>query len=244
VARAASGAVERQSDLTWYSRLAMWIGAAMLLVQSIFGRDFGPKSLVAVLLMGVGLICFLAGLVLDAPRSPRREPHPVQVDPAPRPAPPAPEPASPASAPDRAGPRAAGTGSARTRSSSSRRPKYRERAGREPGVPGEAAAPHAAMQVAPTSVTEPKGTPADPEHAHAGVQTALLVADSVLVGQTCPRCAQALAVGQLAATCPVCGRAHHAVCWMENYFHCSTEGCTGEGSLEAVRPTSHELPPA
>lgn len=53
------------SEFTWYSRFAIWAGAAVILAQSVAGRGAGLMSLLAVLLMGGGLVAFLAGLAWD-----------------------------------------------------------------------------------------------------------------------------------------------------------------------------------
>src|SRR5205823_3264193 len=50
------------SDFTWYSRLAVWAGLAVLLVQSVTGRGVGIMTALAVIAPFSGLIAFLGGL--------------------------------------------------------------------------------------------------------------------------------------------------------------------------------------
>jgi hypothetical protein len=252
----------RLGEFTWYSRLATWIGAAMLLAQSLFGRSAGPVTVLAVFLLGVGFLCFLIGLVIDS-RVPgmglllgpsRTDPETLPgtstagdstlIEPA----------ASASELPDipaagvtsarQKGDSGAGqrdqklpdrsnVASSRAAQTSGRRPKFRERAkksearpqpraetrpGAEPAVPDEPVSQVAAQHVDPAPI---------------GVATEMLTPESVMVGAECPRCESTLRVGQLVATCPVCGRTHHAICWMENHFHCGTPDCAGHGNLEA-----------
>ncbi|HEX8918868.1 MAG TPA: hypothetical protein VF898_10225 [Chloroflexota bacterium] len=53
------------SEFTWYSRLAVWIGAAILLVQAVQKQGTSFITLVAVLLLSLGFLAFLAGLSRD-----------------------------------------------------------------------------------------------------------------------------------------------------------------------------------
>jgi hypothetical protein len=241
------------SEFTWYSRLAAWIGAAMLLVQSILGRQAGPITFLAVVLLGIGFLCFLIGLAVDGhvpgtrlllgadPTETDSREAPAEMPArsnAPRRSDAAPEPdasltmaaettergkpgtkvsASPRTAPIAAGP--------------ARRPKFRERAKKS-----ESQRERRAESV-PDSVymPEPATGQAEPvvEASPVGVETELLTPTSVAVGAECPRCGSTLRVGQLSADCPICGRTHHAICWMENHFHCGAPDCAGHGSLEA-----------
>lgn len=50
------------SELTWYSRLAVWFGALVLFVQSITGRGLGIVTVLAVVAVAVGFVTFLAGM--------------------------------------------------------------------------------------------------------------------------------------------------------------------------------------
>jgi hypothetical protein len=238
------------SEFTWYSRLAAWIGAAMLLVQSVLDRDAGPVTVLAVLLLGFGLLCFLIGLAVDS-RAPGTEillgtrtadQHPdetaaevsevsVRMQPAlktPEPqvtAPPLPDPVQQRNVD------AAPAASAPAASRPTRRPKFRERAKKTESRPARQVESPPEPVPPQNAVVEQVQTPtASPS---IGVPTEMLSSTSVLVGEACPRCGRPLQVGELAAGCPVCGRTHHALCWMENQFHCAAPDCTGHGSLEA-----------
>ena len=257
----------RLGEFTWYSRLAAWIGAAMLLAQSVLGRSAGVVSVLAVLLLGVGFLCFLIGLAIDS-----RVPGtglllgPGRSDPEPRSVPSAVaestriEPATPASAPAEipatgkasAPPKGASDGdktheksrdrataaSSRVAQPSGRRPKFRERAKRTDAPPQPREEAQREPSVPAERPTEPVAS--QTEAARTGVATEMLTLENVAVGAECPRCASSLRVGQLVATCPVCGRTHHAICWMENHFHCATVDCSGHGNLEA--PASSDEP--
>jgi hypothetical protein len=54
------------SEFTWYSRLLVWVGAVILLVESVTGRTLGLVTVIGVLALGGGLIAFIAGLALDS----------------------------------------------------------------------------------------------------------------------------------------------------------------------------------
>jgi hypothetical protein len=251
------------SEFTWYSRLAAWIGAAMLLVQSVLGRDAGPVTVLAVLLLGIGFLCFLVGLAMDShvrgtellvgsaysqqgaqevrdeqsgPSAPVL-PTSVSVDVA----------ASAAAAPDSPkretsnSRRAAKANSAPTVSGPARRPKFRERAKRADARPTDRTETEPEVARPVEDYLEHAVTPVDTSSG--SVRTETMTAASPPVGSDCPRCEDSLQVGQLAATCPVCGRAHHAVCWMEHHFHCAVPECTGHGSLEAPQTTTAQDEP-
>ncbi|MGH2441892.1 MAG: hypothetical protein ACRDFX_01860 [Chloroflexota bacterium] len=53
------------NDFTWYSRLFVWVGGLVLLVQSVTGRSLGILSALAVLAMAFGLLGLLGGLVFE-----------------------------------------------------------------------------------------------------------------------------------------------------------------------------------
>jgi hypothetical protein len=71
------------------------------------------------------------------------------------------------------------------------------------------------------------------------VATQEVTESSPLRNMTCARCTREIADGQMAAECPVCGSAHHAACWIDNRFHCSTPGCAGHGNLVAPEEAGH-----
>jgi hypothetical protein len=256
----------RLGEFTWYSRLATWIGAAMLLAQSIFGRSAGPVTVLAVFLLGVGFLCFLIGLAIDS-RVPgtglllgpsRSDPEtrsipsaagdPARVEPtAPAFEPPGIPAASVTGAPrkedlggakkDEKLPDRSAAASNRESQTSGRRPKFRERAKKTEARPQPREETLPEPPVPEETVTQPAAPHVDTTPS--GVATEMLTPENVMVGAECPRCESTLRVGQLVATCPVCGRTHHAICWMENHFHCGTPDCTGHGSLEAPA-TSNE----
>lgn len=49
-------------SLLWYSRYAVWVGAIVLLIQSVTGRSVGLISLFGVVLLAAGFLVFLAAL--------------------------------------------------------------------------------------------------------------------------------------------------------------------------------------
>ncbi len=53
---------ERLNDVAWYSRLAIWLGAAVLLVESVTARSLGIVTVLAVLALALGLLGFSGGL--------------------------------------------------------------------------------------------------------------------------------------------------------------------------------------
>lgn len=53
-------------NLLWYSRYAVWVGAIVLLLQSVTGRSIGLVSLLAVILLAGGLLLFLLTLSWDS----------------------------------------------------------------------------------------------------------------------------------------------------------------------------------
>jgi hypothetical protein len=211
------------SELTWYSRFAVWVGAVVLLVQAIAGRGAGLMSLVATLLLGIGLVGFLAGLVVDARQSeavvgvPIRE-ESVEAESV---APPRDEPTD--------------------------EPALVVPVATE-GIPVEVdAAPtlspaeETAQAVAPepvAQVPEPAPAPASsaaraPRRTASRIPTERLDDDSPLAGETCIHCGDPLSPGDVVAVCPVCFEPQHAHCWVENHFRCSTPGCVGAGRLRA-----------
>lgn len=255
----------RLGEFTWYSRLAAWIGAAMLLVQSILGRDAGPVTILAVLLLGIGFLCFLIGLAVDSrlpgtrlligPGLSAAEPQSTassrgatlqtespsqstQLQPAVKTVTPATGASVRAKKPEQK-PSARAAASAQPVRGPGRRPKFRERA-KKTDVQPEPRRVEPALEPPPAEEPPMQPTTTQAEPVPVGVPTEMLGPGHVGVGAECPRCGNALRLGQLAASCPVCGRTHHAVCWMENHFHCGALDCNGHGSLEAP-PASPEL---
>ncbi len=58
------------SEFTWYSRLVLWIGALMLLVEAVSGRSEAFITVVATLCLAGGLAAFLIGLTGAGSSSP------------------------------------------------------------------------------------------------------------------------------------------------------------------------------
>jgi hypothetical protein len=225
----------------------------MLLVQSVLGRQAGPVTVLAVLLLGIGFLCFLIGLAVDSrvpgarlqTRSfpPVRDSHEAPAEMSgksigPRRSDTTPEPdASPMVAAEATEQEKPGTeftaspGIAPAASSPARRPKFRERAKKSESQRER----RSESVLEPVQAPEPASEQAQPvvDAPSVGVETELLTPTSVAVGAECPRCGSSLRVGQLSADCPVCGRTHHAICWMENHFHGGAPDCIGRGSLEA-----------
>lgn len=52
------------NEIVWYSRVAVLVGALVLLIQAFTGRALGVMTLLAVVLLGGGFIVFLAALAL------------------------------------------------------------------------------------------------------------------------------------------------------------------------------------
>jgi hypothetical protein len=178
-------------EFTWYSRLATWAGALVLLVQGVTGRSTGIMTLVGVILLAGGFAAFLSGLAFERSRSAEV----IAADAVPQ--------QEAAFVPPAA-----------------------------PPVPERLLEPGADASTIQTA--EPVATPPP----RVGVPAEEVSSVSPMCGMICPRCTQEVAVGQMAARCPVCGAAHHAACWIESRFHCSTPGCLGHGNL--VEPEGAE----
>jgi hypothetical protein len=214
-----NGGATRVSELTWYSRFAVWVGAVVLLVQAIAGRGAGLMSLIATLLLGLGLVVFLVGLVADA-----RRPGAIAAGPVEEAADAAVEAETPATLVEsRSEPEPVDS-----------IPVERSAAVSESdAAPAELATPGtepAAREAAPVSVDAPKPTP---RRAAPRIATERLDIESPLLGELCVHCGEALTAGEVVAVCPVCFEPQHGACWVENHFRCSTPGCTGAGRLQA-----------
>ena len=70
------------SSFTWYSRLAIWIGALILIVQAVLNEPTNVVTLIGVLAVVVGLVAFVAGLIWDHFRRPGAEAVPAETMPA------------------------------------------------------------------------------------------------------------------------------------------------------------------
>ena len=56
---------EKTNELEWYSRLAIWAGIAVLLIQSATGENPSWVTLIAVVLLAGGLGVFVVALARD-----------------------------------------------------------------------------------------------------------------------------------------------------------------------------------
>jgi hypothetical protein len=185
------------SPLTWYGRLGVWLGAFMLLLQSVTGRGAGVTTVVAVAALTIGLTVFLAGLASAAFDRKAQD--------------------SPAEDP-------AGDG----------RPQRTI----EPATP-DLDQEMAQIEREEVPSAEPVGgelaNGAFPRIEERGIRALKVPAGASEAGELCPRCREDVQVGQIAATCFVCGAVHHAGCWVANGFGCATPGCAGRGDLEAPK---------
>jgi hypothetical protein len=208
------------SEITWYSRFAIWVGAVVLLVQALAGRGTGFMSFISVVLMAGGLAGFVFGLIWDA-----RAPRPSAQA----------EPGVLAREPEAVLPR----------TDEVQAETFVEVAEVEPETSSQAAETVPEDEVTSTARAEPEVQvsvdPAPtPMTLSNRVETEEIASGSVLIGRACVRCGRLLLMEQMAATCPVCRNPQHAACWIENHFRCSTPGCGGRGSLEAPRTSSED----
>lgn len=212
---------ELLSDFTWYSRLLIWIGTAIfvvdLFVEGFQNRSLGFPILVAVVFLAAGLVGFLLGLSLDelgragnivgvlptraheaapaAPETADQEPVIVLDDP-------------------------------KTDVRAVDSPLVSDPISSQPPFEAEASATQATMQSGEDRVA---ARPA----AVAGALSEEVTAETRLAGTVCPLCHEPLRVGQVAGICGTCGGVHHATCWLSNHFHCARDGCSGHGNLVA-----------
>jgi hypothetical protein len=208
----------RVSEITWYSRFAIWVGAIVLLVQAVAGRGAGFMSLVSVILMSVGLAGFVFGLIWDGRE---RRVIPQEAVAVPNVAPNLEETDATAADATAEAPVAA-PDSEEAELPMEEEPEIAAPAPLEPEV-----------QVATASAPQPAA-------GNNRVETEEISIGSVLIGRPCIRCGNPLLLDQMAATCPVCKNPQHAACWIENHFRCSTPGCAGRGSLEAPKSSGDE----
>ncbi|HLJ68900.1 MAG TPA: RING finger protein [Chloroflexota bacterium] len=215
---------ERASDAVWYTRLFVWVGAGVIVLEALTGRSNLAVTVIGVVLLSAGLVGFVAALALAGrwpailePGQPNQTP---EVPAAAEPFPPeatanesvaasTPEEAQAAMPPAAVGP--------------PEPPASKEKpiAGEEPAPP-EPVVERPEPPVAARSATLARGVP-----------TSELDAVSPLLASFCPRCEQRFRADQVVATCPECSAVQHAACWAENRFHCARPGCGGRGSLEA-----------
>lgn len=210
------------NDLTWTSRLVIWIAAVLLFVEAVIGRSIGVLTALAICAMAAALIAFLFSLSpLAALGAGIRE---SSVGPAPLPV--AAQPVS-QETPAAVGIAAGGDDEPTA-----------EAVIVEPtdGTPGVGAAhanaggtaERAEIRPTPQASSLPAAAPSRPPR----LSVATVIVGPGLVGSPCPQCQRLLQDGQVAAVCPVCDTPHHASCWVEHRFHCAREGCSGHGALQ------------
>ncbi|MDQ2742545.1 MAG: hypothetical protein M3Z66_09670 [Chloroflexota bacterium] len=211
------------SEFTWYSRLAVWAGVAVLLVQSASGRSVGLMTVTGVLLLAAGLVFFIGGLLADARRPLSMTPDRAET--------PAATGAGPEAARRKRGVQPAAPPPSELPEDRTERAHVDDVTVPEPPVPGEApeAAPEPSLAAAVVSLDTDPGARVAADR----VETRELAEGDAELTATCTRCGRVFEAGQVVAVCPRCAQLHHASCWIDHRFHCSHHGCEGRGSLEA-----------
>ncbi len=211
------------SEFTWYSRLAVWAGVAVLLVQSASGRSVGLMTVTGVLLLTAGLVFFVGGLLADARRPLSMTPELAETSAATS--------AEPKAARGKRGVQPAAPPLSESPEDRIERVHVDDVTVPEPPGPEEA----------PAATREPvRAAPAVPLDMDRGarvaadrVETRELAEGDAELTASCTRCGRVFEAGQVVAVCPRCAHLHHASCWIDHRFHCSHQGCEGRGSLEA-----------
>jgi hypothetical protein len=195
------------TEVTWYARLAVWVGVVVLLIQSVTGRGNPPVTVVAVILLIGGFLVFIAGLATSGLSR---------------------------LTPGLANGTADSTTGLNDRHAAAQMPvdEVGEATVLEPAPSGAPEQEPEPMRNLTTATSESTSPPS-----WGSVLAVDVTRDAPELGSICPRCHIGIQEGQIAATCFVCGHAHHAACWTENHFHCATPGCEGRGSLEAPGPS-------
>ncbi len=211
------------SEFTWYSRLAVWAGVAVLLVQSASGRSVGLMTVTGVLLLAAGLVFFVGGLLADARRPLSMTPDLAETPVA-------------TSAGPKAARRKRGVRPAAPPLSES--PEDRIERAHVDGVtvpepPGREEAPAATREPVLAAGAVPLDMDRGARVAADRVETRELAEGDAELTASCTRCGRVFEAGQVVAVCPRCAHLHHASCWIDHRFHCSHQGCEGRGSLEA-----------
>jgi len=211
------------SEFTWYSRLAVWAGVAVLLVQSASGRSVGLMTVTGVVLLAAGLVFFVGGLLADARRPLSMTPDLAET--------PAATGAGPTAARRKRGVQPAAPPPSESPEDRIERAHVDDVTVPEPPVPGEA--PVATREPVLAAAAVPLDTDPGARVAAERVETRELAEGDAALTATCTRCGRVFEAGQVVAVCPRCAHLHHASCWIDHRFHCSHQGCEGRGSLEA-----------
>jgi len=211
------------SEFTWYSRLAVWAGVAVLLVQSASGRSVGLMTVTGVLLLAAGLVFFIGGLLADARRPLSMTPDLAET--------PAATSAGPKAACRKRGVPPAAPPLSESPEDRTERAHVDDVIVAEPPVPGEA--PGATLEPVLAAGAVPLDMDRGARVAADRVETRELAEGDAELTASCTRCGRVFEAGQVVAVCPRCAHLHHASCWIDHRFHCSHQGCEGRGSLEA-----------
>jgi len=211
------------SEFTWYSRLAVWAGVAVLLVQSASGRSVGLMTVTGVLLLAAGLVFFIGGLLADARRPLSMTPDLAET--------PAATSAGPKAACRKRGVQPAAPPLSESPEDRTERAHVDDVIVAEPPVPGEApgATPEPVLAAGAVPLDMDRGARVAADR----VETRELAEGDAELTASCTRCGRVFEAGQVVAVCPRCAHLHHASCWIDHRFHCSHQGCEGRGSLEA-----------
>lgn len=211
------------SEFTWYSRLAVWAGVAILLVQSASGRSVGLMTVTGVLLLAAGLVFFVGGLLADARRPLSMTPDLAET--------PAATSAGPKAARGKRGVQPAAPPLSESPEDRIERAHVDDVTVPEP--PGREEATAATLEPVLAAAAVPLDTDPGARVATDRVETRELAEGDAELTASCTRCRRVFEAGQVVAVCPRCAHLHHASCWIDHRFHCSRQGCEGRGSLEA-----------
>lgn len=217
------------------ARRAVWVSAAVLFLEALFGRSFPLLTVLAIVVLCVAFLVFIAALILEGTSWPSWQMESIYS-----------VPVMPPSVTEP--PRAAGdqTGKVPAQVIPAERVEPTESIAADGIDPASAdsisrtlPAVPAVKAVEPIAVGPDLVEPISHEVEQNAVRSSGRVATervsdkSRLLQTICLGCQQPIKSGQLVARCFVCGASHHATCWMENHFHCAREGCEGHGALEA-----------
>jgi hypothetical protein len=214
------------NDVLWYSRLAVWMGCVILLAQSIANHGTNYMTLIGVVALTAGFGAFIAALSWQGLGSWA----PVGVG------------AHEPSGTEDATLQSAEISMASPSASESVSPMPRDEASsvaRPAAVEADTGSETLGQTGPDTATLDPSPGPvsvhsdAEATNSPRSIVTIDVSDSSPERGEQCPQCEKPLTVGELAAGCNVCGRAHHAACWTTNHFHCAVTGCSGQGNLSA-----------
>lgn len=207
------------NDVVWYSRLAVLVGALVLIAQAVTGRAVTLMTVLAVVLLCGGFVVFIAALSATGLDLSRLW---VAVEAAEAEA-------TLSATPDLSSNDAGTTAAPPPADAPAAVPVQQAPPPREETVVEEVPPAQPASQA-----------PARPAPSGKPLTTYDVAADSPQAGVPCPRCRALLVAGQVAVTCKECDQPQHAACWIDNHFRCNTPGCSGRGSLVAPEDEPEE----